>query len=178
MPQVPSKSGGALERSLFLPVYASDLNDDEKQVAVYLDAEAVIKWWHRNGTDKGSYALRGWRRGNVYPDFVFAALRDDASERLVAIESKGDQLAGNLDTEYKRELLETLTKAYGKNAAVKAGELPMASKSVEYEAAVVLFSDMNTKLPVLISGQRVYRIKAGVPLSVCFYAEKFLPMSI
>jgi len=35
-PQVPSKRGGALERSLFLPVYASDLNDDEKQVAVYL----------------------------------------------------------------------------------------------------------------------------------------------
>lgn len=33
-PQVPSKSGGALERSLFLPVYASDLNDDEKQVGL------------------------------------------------------------------------------------------------------------------------------------------------
>ncbi|MGE4430769.1 MAG: DEAD/DEAH box helicase [Sphingobium sp.] len=151
-PQVPSKSGSALERSLFLPVYASDLNDDEKQVAVYLDAEAVIKWWHRNGTDRGSYALRGWRRGNVYPDFVFAALRDDAGERLVAVESKGDQLAGNLDTEYKRGLLETLTKAYGKNAGTKAGELPMAAKTVEYEAAVVLFSDISVQLPVLISG--------------------------
>ncbi|WP_106640872.1 DEAD/DEAH box helicase family protein [Allosphingosinicella vermicomposti] len=151
-PQVPSKSGGALERSLFLPVYASDLNDDEKHVAVYLDAEAVIKWWHRNGTDRGSYALRGWRRGNVYPDFLFASLRDDASERLVAIESKGDQLAGNLDTEYKRELLEMLTKAYGKSAGGKSGELPMPSKTVDYEAAVVLFSDMNAKLPVLING--------------------------
>jgi len=83
---------------------------------------------------------------------VFASLRDDAGERLVVVESKGDQLAGNLDTEYKRELLETLTKAYGKNAAAKAGELPMASKPVDYEAAVVLFSDMNAKLPVLISG--------------------------
>lgn len=151
-PQVPSKTGGALERSLFLPVYASDLNDDEKHVAVYLDAEAVIKWWHRNGTDRGSYALRGWRRGNVYPDFVFASLRDDAGERLVAMESKGDQLAGNLDTEYKRELLEMLTKAYGSAAASKAGELPMAAKSVDFEAALVLFSDMNAKLPVLIGG--------------------------
>ncbi|WP_202600558.1 hypothetical protein [Sphingobium yanoikuyae] len=87
-----------------------------------------------------------------YPDFVFAALRDDAGERRVAIESKGDQLAGNLDTEYKRELLETLTKAYSKNAGTKAGELPMTAKSVEYEAAVVLFSDMLVKLPVLING--------------------------
>lgn len=151
-PQVPSKNGGALERSLFLPVYASDLNDDEKHVAVYLDAEAVIKWWHRNGTDRGSYALRGWRRGNVYPDFVFAALRDGTSERIVAVESKGDQLAGNLDTEYKRELLELLTKAYGKKAAATVGVLPMPSKAIDYEAAVVLFSDMNAKLPVLIGG--------------------------
>lgn len=151
-PQVPSKTGGALERSLFLPVYASDLNDDEKQVAVYLDAEAVIKWWHRNGTDRGSYALRGWRRGNVYPDFVFASLQEDACERLVAIESKGDQLAGNLDTEYKRELLEMLTKAYGKSVGAKSGELPMPAASMDYRAAVVLFSDMATKLPTLISG--------------------------
>jgi type III restriction enzyme len=83
---------------------------------------------------------------------VFAALRDDAGERLVAIESKGDQLAGNLDTEYKRELLEILTKAYGNAAAGNAGELPIPSKSVDYKAAVILFSDINTKLPTLISG--------------------------
>ena len=152
-PQVPSKIGGTLGRSLFLPVYASDLNKDEKQVAVYLDAEAVIKWWHRNGTDRNSYALRGWRRGNIYPDFVFAALREDAGERLVAVESKGDQLEGNLDTNYKRELLETLTKTHGKVKRVKAGELSIPSKTVEFEAAVVLFSEMNAKLPVLIRGR-------------------------
>ena len=151
-PQVPSKTGGPLGRSLFLPVYASDLNDDEKHVAVYLDAEAVIKWWHRNGTDRSSYALRGWRRGSIYPDFVFASLRSDAGERLVAIESKGDQLAGNLDTEYKRELLETLTKAYGKSAGAKSGEIPIPSKSLDFQAAVILFSEMNTKFPVLIDG--------------------------
>lgn len=151
-PQVLSATGGALARSLFLPVYASDLNDDERQVAVYLDAQAAIKWWHRNGADRGSYALRGWRRGNVYPDFIFAALRDGTGQRIVAVESKGDQLSGNLDTEYKRELLDTLTKAFGKTAAKNAGELPMSSKSVEYEAAVVLFSDWRAKLPVLITG--------------------------
>lgn len=154
-PQVPSKTGGTLERSLFLPVYASDLNDDEKHVAVYLDAEAVIKWWHRNGTDRGSYALRGWRRGNVYPDFLFASLRDDAGERLVAVESKGDQLAGNLDTEYKRELLAILSDKYGKLKGAKSGELAMTSKPINFEAAVVLFSDMDIRLPVLINGSTI-----------------------
>ena len=68
------------------------------------------------------------------------------------MESKGDQLAGNFDTEYKRELLEMLTKAYGSAAASKAGELSMPAKSIDFEAAVVLFSDMNAKLPVLIGG--------------------------
>lgn len=145
-----SQTGGALERSLFLPIYASELNNEETQVAVYLDAEHAIKWWHRNGTDRGSYALRGWRRGNVYPDFVFAALRDDKGERIVALESKGDQLAGNLDTEYKRKLLETLTQAYGKGAAGDKDKLDLGGKSVDYEAAVVLFSEWKAKVPDVI----------------------------
>ncbi|MDB5684645.1 MAG: type restriction endonuclease subunit [Sphingomonas bacterium] len=151
-PQLLSGKGGALERSLFLPVYASDFNQDETNVAVYLDAEAAIRWWHRNGTDRGSYAIRGWRRGNVYPDFIFAALRDEAGERIVAVESKGDQLAGNLDTEYKRELLDTLTAAYGKAAAGDANALSFPQRSIDFEAAVVVFSDWKSRLPVMISG--------------------------
>jgi type III restriction enzyme len=147
-PKVLSNSGGALERSLFLPIFASELNSDETKVAVYLDAETAIKWWHRNGTDRQSYALRGWRRGNVYPDFIFAALKDNAGERIVAMESKGDQLVGNLDTEYKRQLLETLTSKFGNGTAA----FPSPAHSIDYEAAVVLFSEWQTKLPTLISG--------------------------
>ncbi|UNK78822.1 DEAD/DEAH box helicase family protein [Sphingopyxis granuli] len=142
------RDDGVLERSLFLPVYASELNPDETKVAVYLDAESAIKWWHRNGTDRGSYALRGWRRGNVYPDFVFAALKDDNGERIVAMESKGDQLAGNLDTEYKRQLLITLTGKFSHSGAA----FPAPARSADYEAAVVLFSEWQAKLPKLITG--------------------------
>lgn len=144
------KTHGALERSLFLPVYASELNKDETKVAVYLDAEAVIKWWHRNGTERGSYALRGWRKGNVYPDFVFAALRDESGERIVALESKGDHL-DNLDTDYKRKLLDSLTAAFGKKAGAKTDELALGGKSVDYEAALVLFEDMDRDLPKLVN---------------------------
>jgi type III restriction enzyme len=150
-PRLTGKTGAALERSLFLPIYSSELNKDETKVAIYLDAEAVIKWWHRNGTERGSYALRGWRRGNVYPDFVFAALRDDTGQRIVALESKGDHL-DNLDTAYKRTLLERLTAAYGEKAVGKSGELDLGSQSADYEAAVVLFKDMDRELPKLIGG--------------------------
>ena len=164
-PQVRSHTGGALERSLFLPVYASELNGDETKVAVYLDAESAIKWWHRNSTDRGSYALRGWRRGNVYPDFVFAALKGDAGERIVAMEAKGDQLAGNLDTEYKRQLLKTLTGKFGNGAAA----FPAPAQSVDYEAAVVLFSEWQAKLPKLIAGGRriVPRLSDHDPWAQC-----------
>lgn len=95
-------AGRALSRSLFVPVYAAEFNDEESRFALYLDSENAVQWWHRNGVKGGNYALRGWRRGNVYPDFLFAALTEHARQRLVAIETKGEHLGGNLDTVYKQ----------------------------------------------------------------------------
>jgi type III restriction enzyme len=145
--QLTGKTGAPLDRSLFLPIYAADLNNDERSVAVYLDDTAAIRWWHRNGATRNSYAIRGWRRGNVYPDFVFAALKGDSGQRIVALESKGDQLAGNMDTAYKTALLDTLSNAWGSGEASTLGR-----GEIDFEAAVVLFSDMKLKLPVLIAG--------------------------
>jgi type III restriction enzyme len=150
--QLAKGNGTPLERSVFLPIYAADLNDEERRVAVYLDDDSAIRWWHRNGVDRASYGLRGWRRGNVYPDFVFAALKDGSGERIVAVESKGDQLAGNMDSEYKRQLLETLTEAYARHGG--AGARAVGRAAADFEAAVVLFSDMKAKLPVLIGGAK------------------------
>jgi type III restriction enzyme len=151
-PQLPSKTGGALERSLFLPVYAQELNTEEQSVAVYLDAEAVIRWWHRNGTDRQSYAVRGWRRGNVYPDFVFAALRDEDRTRIVAVETKGEQLSGNLDTVYKTTLLDRLSAAYGTQGQANGGDLAKHRTAIDFQAAVVTFGKIKAELPVLIHG--------------------------
>lgn len=150
-PQLNASTGGTLKRSLYLPVYAADLNDDERAVAIYLDDEAAIRWWHRNGVDGNSYAVRGWRRGNVFPDFVFAALNGGDGERVVAIETKGDQLAANLDTEYKRQLLATLSDAFEAGTSAP-GTLPLAQKVGDFDAAVVLFSEWKTKLPAMIHG--------------------------
>ena len=111
-PQLTASNGGPLERSLFLPIYAAELNDAERKFAVYLDHDDAVRWWHRNGTTPKSYAVRGWRRGNVYPDFLFAALQESERERIVVIETKGEQLAGNADTEYKRELLALLSEKF------------------------------------------------------------------
>ena len=140
-----------LERNLFAPVFAHELNGEEQGLARKLDENALIRWWHRNGTSFGSYALRGWKRGRVYPDFLFAAIQDGEKQRLVALESKGDQL-DNLDTAYKRDLLAKLTEAYGKHASGTAGKLTLAGDAPDYEARVVLFGDMDAELPGLING--------------------------
>jgi type III restriction enzyme len=142
-----------LERSLFLPIYAGDLNDSEQKFAVYLDRDDAVRWWHRNGTMRGSYGLRGWRRGNVYPDFLFAALKDKGGrERIVVVETKGEQLEGNRDTEYKRALLDTLSGAFSE-ATAKQGELGLTRNPFDFRAAVVLFDEIDARLPALIRGE-------------------------
>jgi type III restriction enzyme len=142
-------TGTPLERSLFLPIYRHELNNEERGLAQTLDAHDLVRWWHRNGTVRGDYALRGWRWGRVYPDFVFAVVGDGDGQRLVALESKGDQL-DNRDTAYKADLLKKLSDAYAKSASAPAGALPLESAAPDYEAAVVLFSDMDANLPRLI----------------------------
>lgn len=149
-PALAAKTGGPLERSLFLPVYAAGFNDEERSFALYLDGDSVVRWWHRNGVQRGDYALRGWRRGNVYPDFLFATLREHARQRIVALETKGDHLAGNPDTEYKRALLEALTKAFELG---RADGLGLEGEGPDYAAAVVLFGEIDAKLPALIRAE-------------------------
>ncbi len=145
-----SASHGPLERSLFLPVYRAELNDEEQGVAVYLDRESAVRWWHRNGTGRGSYGLRGWRRGNVYPDFMLAATRDEASrERVVVLETKGVHLAGNEDTAYKTALLQKLTDKFAVNAHTAAG-LPLPVEPFDFTAALVIFSEVEAQLPAMI----------------------------
>lgn len=151
--QVQSSGGGSLVRSLFLPIYAGELNEQERKFAVYLDGNDAVRWWHRNGTVRGSYGLRGWRRGNVYPDFLFAAMKEESGrDRIVVIETKGEQLEGNRDTVYKRALLETLSGAFTE-ATAKAGELGLDHSPFDFSAAVVLFDEIDAKLPAVIRGE-------------------------
>ncbi|MCA0910998.1 DEAD/DEAH box helicase family protein [Qipengyuania gaetbuli] len=145
-----SASHGPLERSLFLPIYRADLNEEEQGVAVYLDRESAVRWWHRNGTGRGSYGLRGWRRGNIYPDFLLAATRDEADrERIVVLETKGVHLAGNEDTEYKRALLEKLTDKFSVMPHTADG-LPLTVEPFDFTAALVVFSNVQAELPAMI----------------------------
>lgn len=98
-------------------------NDFEGEFACYLDAKAALTWWHRNVARAG-YGLQGWRRGKIYPDFVFARTERNGEPLIVVLETKGVHLK-NEDTEYKRRLLEALTAAYRDGRLEPSGELEL-----------------------------------------------------
>lgn len=145
--QLLGAGGGPLERSLFSPIYESELNSDERHVAIYLDCQNALVWWHRN-VARAQYGLQGWRREKIYPDFIFAVEQSDKGRRLTVLETKGDHLAGNIDTEYKRKVLKVLSANFAWDETVPAGTLELVKKDGEsVECALILMSEWKAKLP-------------------------------
>jgi type III restriction enzyme len=146
--QLARNSGEPLERSLFSPVYHDDFNTPERDFACYLDEKNALRWWHRNVAKTG-YSLQGWKKNRVYPDFIFARERTGKTDRIFVWEMKGPQLEGNLDTEYKRKLLETLSTHYRAEDGVKAGTLQLVGQAGEaVECDLVFMSEWKTKINV------------------------------
>ena len=106
-----------VQLSLFEPVFEQQFDSElEKKFAYYLDEEKALRWWHRVAArQRGEYYLQGWKQGRIYPDFVAMANEASGGTRVLIFDTKGEHLAGNLDTEYKRKVLETLEGAF--NAA-------------------------------------------------------------
>lgn len=128
-PDTPlSYKGHPTRKSVFDPVYQAEFNNDERKVAIWLDAHDALAWWHRAvAKGAGGYALKGWMPNRVFPDFVFASNRADGTSRLVALETKGDHLKGNDDTNYKRDLMRTLSEAFSIDVAPSPGTLALAT---------------------------------------------------
>ena len=149
--QLVGGNGGPLEKSLFAPVYESEFNRDESEVAVYLDGEDALTWWHRN-IARTQYGVQGWKKGKIYPDFIFAVRTDRAASHITVLETKGDQL-DNLDTAYKREVLSFLSSSFAWTDCTPAGELELGTdRGQTVQCTLILMSEWKTKLPHFLSG--------------------------
>lgn len=147
--QLLSKTGGPLEKSLFAPVYEAELNKDERDVAVYLDGEEALSWWHRN-VARSQYGIQGWKKAKIYPDFIFAVQAEGESKNISVLETKGDQL-DNLDTAYKREVLAFLSNHFAWDDATPAGELELVQNNGEtVQGTLILMSEWKAKLPTYL----------------------------
>ena len=86
------------------------MNTLERKVANLIDNKESVIWWVRNiATNKDWYAIRGWKKGKIRPDFIVAKKNKNNSLELVyIIESKGEHLIDNADTQYKKSVFDKI----------------------------------------------------------------------
>ncbi len=95
-----------VQRSLFDPV-PDDLNEYERAVALFLDRRPQVLWWYRNLVGADKFAIQGFRRNKIYPDFVIQQGRERKPiETVLVLETKGKHLEANPDTRYKKDVAE------------------------------------------------------------------------
>ena len=115
-----------IQLSLFEPVFERQFDSElKKKFAYYLDEEFALQWWHRVAArQRGEYYLQGWKRRRIYPDFVAMANEIGGVTHVMIFHTKGEHLAGNLDTEYKRKVLETLEGAFNTTGRMVVSDGP------------------------------------------------------
>lgn len=104
--------------------FPEDLNNDEREFAKLLDAEAGVRWWHRNPVRQASsVALFGWDHGaGFYPDFVVGVDGRQSRDGIVLVEIKGPLLWG--ETQEVAKIAGGRHPEYGETVAIgrRAGE--------------------------------------------------------
>jgi type III restriction enzyme len=134
-----NNDGHPLGRTLFAEgIRHGELNQFERDVALYLDGSSAIVWWWRL-VSRGAWGLQGWRRNRVYPDFLMRLSGD--GKRLLVLETKGKQL-DNEDTKFKRDLMAALQAAYRQPPA---GEVELFDDSPEAVKFSMLLQETDWK---------------------------------
>lgn len=139
--------GTPLQQSLFDFVPKNDFNQAEKSVAWFLENQQKMFFWYRNA-ERSDYAIQGWRKQKIYPDFIFTT-KDEKKEELskiFVIETKGIHLK-NEDTQYKQSILAICNqKAKEKNW----GQLKfLKDKTIQFE--LIFTDEWQDKLNSLIN---------------------------
>ncbi len=99
-------------KSLHLAVDYVTMNSLEKEIVEELKNQDKVLWWMRNKVAPGFYKIQAWRKNKIYPDFIIAKTNEnDQLELIYILESKGEQLAENLDTKYKQLVFQRMTKS-------------------------------------------------------------------
>jgi type III restriction enzyme len=85
----------------------------EAPVALCLDRQEKLLFWFRNLSSRDYFYVQGWRKNRIWADYV-AAKRAETDEQnydtIYVLETKGDQLAGNDDTQYKTSVFDLCNK--------------------------------------------------------------------
>ncbi len=113
--EVSNSIRSAYRTNLYEDVDISSLNSLERDVVKYIeDNSSNVIWWTRNKAQRGWYAVQGWQRDKIRPDFVIARKDEDGVlEFVYVLESKGEQLTGNPNTQYKMDVFDKINAMRG-----------------------------------------------------------------
>ena len=142
-------------KSLFEDMLEREFTGLEKDFAIYIDGDEAVSWWHRLAA-KRDYALQGWKRQRVYPDFIVGVQPVGKNKRRILIlETKGLHLAGSADTNYKEALLNTLEQVSPQ--AIETGTLLLKSKQqdrVNMSMRLLFSNDYQNQFAKLITSEQ------------------------
>jgi len=145
------EDGSPMQMSLFEFVARDAFTEGlEKPVAYFLDEQRRLFFWYRNQV-KHDYGIQAWRKERIFPDFIFTVTdkKDkDKVNKVYIVETKGDQLIGNLDTKYKESVFDVCNR-YAKRMPEEQLGLVMKDREIEYE--VIYGSEWQRKLSELFS---------------------------
>lgn len=123
---IVSKIPNAFKYYLFDDIDVASMNSLEQRVGDLLDKQERILWWFRNKVSRSWYSIQGWRKYAIRPDFVAAKKTVDGKLEIVYIlESKGEQLLGNLDTQYKKRVFDEMTEYHKSIGVWRYQQLPL-----------------------------------------------------
>lgn len=144
--QLLDAEGRPLQKSLFSSVYQNEVNRGERDVAVYLDGREALGWWHRNVARK-HYGLQGWRKGAIYPDFIFSIEENGKTSKLIALETKGEHLEGFHDTDYKKAVMAFLTDHFEWDSTALVGEFELETRGATVICDMVMLDEWENEVP-------------------------------
>ena len=136
--------GEPVQLSLFEPLFEGQFDTElERKFAYYLDEQRAIQWWHRVAVrQQGEYYIQGWKQERIYPDFIAMA----GENRVLIFETKGPQLGGNPDTEYKQKVLKTLEGAFNAAGTMRMREKPWGTSIFQLVFSEQEFSEISAQL--------------------------------
>ena len=135
----------AFEKNIFEPQFMSALNGFERNIASYINGRDAVKWWHRLAVRGSEYAVCGWTKEKLYPDFLIAYSNKNGKVKMQFVEAKGDHLSGNPKTNYINSLFKVLNSHLSESFA-NVGEVKLINEKDEVAFDLVLQENQESDL--------------------------------
>jgi type III restriction enzyme len=136
-------NGDPIAKSLFELAERESSNQYEQAIALCIDRHPEVLWWYRNLVGQDNFAIQGYRRNRIRPDFIVKdRVNSRALHTVLVLESKGKHLEGSQDTTYKRTVAEFFEKA---------------GKQVPWQQLGEDFKDHMFRFQILDEGQQLGR---------------------